>query len=266
MSNSNDKNDQSGAGKNQTEKAAIEKVREGYHELILDLEQQSLGEVDNPVRLQKFDTQQEKILNRLERFENLIVTALNQEREDWVNSVADGLADLQEKSGISAEDLSQNEGFKATFFHANEIAARTHHKEKLEALRNAVINAAVPNAPDSSVQILLLNKLDALLPAHLRVLELCKQKKKIDFMPHYLISEIMSDLVAKHLLKETVTFIMKNKVRMLPERISDKISGVPRSPIPVEKIPADKATEWLEVSEWGETLLDFIKAYNPEEK
>jgi hypothetical protein len=60
------------------------------------------------------------------------------------------------------------ESFWMTFLHALEAARRTHQQEKFEALKNAVVNAARPTAPDDDLQHIFVNMVDELTPTHLR--------------------------------------------------------------------------------------------------
>jgi len=53
---------------------------------------------------------------------------------------------------------------------ATQIALRNHQEAKLEALRNAVLNAALPNPPQEDEQMIFLRLIDQLTPWHLRVL------------------------------------------------------------------------------------------------
>ena len=47
---------------------------------------------------------------------------------------------------------------------------RSHQAEKLEALRNAVLNSALPNAPDDDLQLMFLNYVDSMTSWHRRLL------------------------------------------------------------------------------------------------
>ena len=47
----------------------------------------------------------------------------------------------------------------------------THEQEKLEALRNSVVNAAMPDAPDATIQAIFLNAVRDLTPWHIRILK-----------------------------------------------------------------------------------------------
>src|SRR5258707_8620610 len=69
-----------------------------------------------------------------------------------------------------ADVVEFKESFWTTFLHSLEIARRTHQEEKIEALKNAVLNAAKPTAPDDNMQHIFLNMVDDLTPLHMRLL------------------------------------------------------------------------------------------------
>jgi len=54
---------------------------------------------------------------------------------------------------------------------ATRIAMRTHQEEKLEALRNMVINSALPNSLDDVKNSIFLGMIDTLTPLHIIVLK-----------------------------------------------------------------------------------------------
>lgn len=60
--------------------------------------------------------------------------------------------------------------FITTALQASTIALRNHQTEKLEALKNAVLNAALPNSPDENLQQMYLNFVDAMTEWHIRIL------------------------------------------------------------------------------------------------
>jgi len=105
-----------------------------------------------------------------EVFSLVIAPPLDRRRTEWMHTIADGLKSLEEKlKGFHVEDLSKNEAFISTVLHASQTAIRNHQQEKLEALRNAVLNVAIGKAPDEDVQLMFLNLIDALTPWHLRI-------------------------------------------------------------------------------------------------
>lgn len=96
---------------------------------------------------------------------------LEKRRERWLQQLADAIREVSEKvAELTPEKLAQEEAFITTALHATEIAVRTHQQEKIEALRNAVVNAALQSALDETLQHIFLNHVDSLTPSHLRML------------------------------------------------------------------------------------------------
>lgn len=96
---------------------------------------------------------------------------LEKRREKWIETLADAIEEIKRRlDDFSPEKLSQNEAFVTTAMHASQIASRTHQEEKLRALRNAIVNAAMPDAPDETKQQIFLEHVDSLTPWHLRIL------------------------------------------------------------------------------------------------
>lgn len=110
---------------------------------------------------------------------SLVITPSFEKRRDkWIESIAEGLKDLEEKvEGFKIENLAENESFVSTVTQASQAAIRNHQKQKLEDLRNAVLNAALPNAPEEDLQLMFLNFVDSLTWSHLRMLKLLDNYK-----------------------------------------------------------------------------------------
>ena len=70
------------------------------------------------------------------------------------------------------EDLQSKDVFIDTVMHASLAALRNSQQEKIEALRNAVLNAALPNPPEESLQQIFLSLIDTFTVWHLRILHL----------------------------------------------------------------------------------------------
>lgn len=103
---------------------------------------------------------------------SLITSPLEKRRDEWVVEIAKSLKELEEKvDDFKMSELSQNEVFITTVTYATQAAIRNHQEEKLEALKNAVLNAALPNSPSEDLQLMFLEFIDTLTPWHLRVLK-----------------------------------------------------------------------------------------------
>jgi len=91
-----------------------------------------------------------------------------------MQAVGEKLQELEEK-GLKLEELQSNERFVSAVMYATQAALRTHDTTKREALRNAILNVAVGQAPDETVQHLLLTFVDDLTEMHLRILKVFHQ-------------------------------------------------------------------------------------------
>lgn len=97
---------------------------------------------------------------------------LERRTEEWRREVANALYELSTRRGVDIEELQRDDRFMDTVLHATQVALRNSHKEKREALRNAILNAALPGAPDDSRRQMFLNYIDIFTPWHLRLLSL----------------------------------------------------------------------------------------------
>jgi hypothetical protein len=99
-------------------------------------------------------------------------TPLAKRREAWLQDLATRLAELEGQiRDFSLDALADNEEFVSATLQATQAALRTHQKEKLEALRNAVLNTALNREPEEDFQTIFLSLIDRYSPAHLRLLK-----------------------------------------------------------------------------------------------
>jgi hypothetical protein len=107
-----------------------------------------------------------------ELFAGIIAPPLARRRDNWLQSLAESLASLQERvSGFRAETLSEREDFISAALQASQAAVRTHQQAKLDALRNAVLNVAIQRAPDEDQQAVFMNYIETLTAWHLGILK-----------------------------------------------------------------------------------------------
>jgi hypothetical protein len=102
----------------------------------------------------------------------IMKSPIEKRRDEWFQSLADGLNTLVETvEELTSEKLSQNEVFVSTVMETTQIAIRTHQEDIRQALRNAVLNAALPNAPDDVQQKMFVQWLHEFTPWHIKVLK-----------------------------------------------------------------------------------------------
>lgn len=108
----------------------------------------------------------------VEAFSEIIEPPMARRKTKWMRQVTGAINDLYEKGAITEGALQENEKFFTTLVHASNVALKNHQSEKIEALRNAVINSALPGAPDDSLQQIFLNLVDVCTVWHLAFLSL----------------------------------------------------------------------------------------------
>jgi hypothetical protein len=118
-----------------------------------------------------------------------------------------GLNDLSRKvEGLTPERLIADEAFVSAFAHATQAALKTHQAEKIEALRNAVLNVAIGSAPSEDLQLIFLNMIDSFTPKHMQVLRFLTDRNPDTFQvlrsQRDLIDQIINDLNSRGLLKD----------------------------------------------------------------
>lgn len=102
----------------------------------------------------------------------LVTPPLSKRQDEWMETVVNGLLNLRRQiEDLDLEDLSENETFITTVMHASQAAVRNHQTEKIEALRNAVLNSALPDAPEDALQQMFLNFVNDLTAWHLKMLK-----------------------------------------------------------------------------------------------
>ncbi len=106
----------------------------------------------------------------VELFQAVIAPPLERRRNEWMDQVADGLKNLEERKILTLDQLSGNEVFINVMLHATQVALKNFQKEKLDALRNAVLNSARPISIHDARQQMFVNFIDEMTVYHLRFL------------------------------------------------------------------------------------------------
>lgn len=98
---------------------------------------------------------------------------LNKRRDAWFRDLAQIVEELGERlDAFEPEQLADNDAFMDAVVAATRIVDRTSKEEKIHLLRNAVLNAAMPSAPDADLQQVYFGIIDELTVTHLHLLVL----------------------------------------------------------------------------------------------
>lgn len=104
-------------------------------------------------------------------FEALFASPIEKRKEEWLQKLADVVVELGERIGeLTPERLAQDDVFVTVVMQSSQIALRNHQVEKLEALRNAVLNSVLSTIEEDE-KFVFLRLIDQLTPVHLRTLK-----------------------------------------------------------------------------------------------
>ncbi|TCC34940.1 hypothetical protein [Kribbella sindirgiensis] len=95
----------------------------------------------------------------------------NKRMTQWFEDLADTVTELQEQgSGLTFDQLADDPIFTDAVINATRAAQATHQQEKLDALRNGVLNSLGPGAPSVDEQSRFFRLVDEFGVAHLTML------------------------------------------------------------------------------------------------
>lgn len=104
-----------------------------------------------------------------EIFSAVIESPFQKRKIAWMHSVVDAIEELQEK-GLKVDELRENEQFISAVFYASHLAMKTHQEEKLQALKNAIMNIAEGVESDEALQQIFFNYVDQFTLLHIKIL------------------------------------------------------------------------------------------------
>lgn len=90
----------------------------------------------------------------------------NRRMDSWLQELAEAVNKLEGR----LEDLADDDVFVDAVVNASRAAQATHQQEKLDALRNAVLNSVSPGAPDADEQARFFRLVEQFSAAHLHLL------------------------------------------------------------------------------------------------
>ena len=108
----------------------------------------------------------------IELLSAIVTPSLEKRRDDWMNEVGEGLRELEDRVGVILEELGSNDQFIDIAIDATQIALKTSIKEKRKALKNVILNTALPEPPEESLQKLFLSFIDTLTVWHIKLTKL----------------------------------------------------------------------------------------------
>ena len=149
-------------------------------------------------------------------YETYVKYPANQRLDNFLLNLVEAIKEIEDK----VESFSADSPIFQTALISTLGTAMRHHQEKeLEALRNTVLNAGLPNAPEADIQRMFLNWLDEFTSWHLMLLKYLHEGTYNDLQvvrhdldgkrPFY--NQVLQDLNAKGLIKLKEVYVTKEK-------------------------------------------------------
>jgi hypothetical protein len=109
-----------------------------------------------------------------EFFNAAVKIPLSKHLIEWIEELYKEVQELEKKvDSFNLDSLSEDSVFATKFSYAVQLAIRNHQEEKLNALRNSLLNIAInkPADVEEAIQHLFLNYIDAFSIYHLKILK-----------------------------------------------------------------------------------------------
>ena len=171
-------------------------------------------------------------------YETYVKSPANQRLDNFLLNLVEAIKEIEDK----VESFSADSPIFQTALISTLGTAMRHHPEKeLEALRNTVLNAGLPNAPEADIQRMFLNWLDEFTSWHLMLLKYLHEGTYNDLQlvrddlevkrPFY--NQVLQDLNAKGLIQLKEVYVTKEKNEKYERQFGNL--GIPL-PIPQTRI------------------------------
>jgi hypothetical protein len=109
----------------------------------------------------------------------LILPSIVDRQNKWIISLNETVKEHGKKiDKLQPKNLVKNPNFITILIQATQIATRNHQEEKLEALRNAVLNSALETSIEEDMQLMFLNLIDSFTVYHMKILLLIHNPNK----------------------------------------------------------------------------------------
>jgi hypothetical protein len=101
-----------------------------------------------------------------EMLQGVIADPAMRRRDEAIRDILERIQHLE----IAIEELKKNTNFQTSFIQASQIVLRTADQEKIDYLKNAVVNSALAEDLSDTIRHIFMQRLDTLTTLHIRLL------------------------------------------------------------------------------------------------
>ena len=107
----------------------------------------------------------------VELYEYFVTSPLEKRLDEWMMNIGEAIELLHQNLGLELENLQSNEKFVTVVIQTTRVASQNHQKEKLLALRNAIVSSVYYQDISEDLQLIYIRFIDELTPSHLLLLK-----------------------------------------------------------------------------------------------
>ena len=190
---------------------------------------------------------------------------LARRQEFWMVQVSEAINVLQKRSGLTVDQLMNNEAFTSFLLQATPIALRNHQKEKISTLKNALASVGNPEFSDEDLAFQFLRYIDELTVSHMTILRIISSKadafKEVKSMEQAF-EQLTQDNQADISPLLARTYLRDLDARGLVNAID--LEDLPDFESKAVYIAAEQTDRHpLQLTELGEKFLSFIAVESP---
>lgn len=101
---------------------------------------------------------------------NLYLNPLERRKQQWFIEVSEAIEEIRNRYNLLPESLQSDDRFISFLYEATFIALKNHQRQKIEALKSALVLAAKPGQISDDLLFQFLRYIDELSPTHLTIL------------------------------------------------------------------------------------------------
>ncbi len=204
-----------------------------------------------------------------EIFNAIVKSPIEKRKQEWVESITAGLIELEKKvESFSIDELKNNEVFISVLLEASQIAIKNHQKEKLNALKNGVLNSATTSTAsgfekdmEERRKIQFLYLIDRMFPEHIEILKYFSKKMGGGTMWRDLHpSKYFDDFFMVHKNKVLDTAVQRF-TPVIYELVDMKLLMIKKSTSASshDDLVEEEVHSMYTVSKYGQSFLEFIE-------
>ena len=196
---------------------------------------------------------------------NLYLNPLEKRKQQWMAEVAHAIEEIHRRHSLLPESLQNDEKFVSFLYQATILALKNHQRQKITALRGALVSVASPEQISEDLAFQFLRYIDELSVTHLSMLA-CLDKHAGQFAPMEKL-ELVYDKIQLYLDTAIERVAFRSFLHDLDARFLIRLGDLEDLPEYASRKSfledEESKQRQLEVTSLGRSFLSFINNDSP---